>query len=80
MNTLAVLLPLALARLAAPAAALAGAFRPAYAALVGVAFAALSALSVVWGFLAGGGVLNLAWAPSWGVREVVARLTGASRG
>ena len=68
MNTLAVLLPLALALLAAPVAALAGAFRPVYAAPVGAAFAALSALSVVWGFLADGGVLNVAWAPSWEMR------------
>jgi hypothetical protein len=47
LTTLAVLLPMALALLAAPVAAGVGAFRPAYAAPVGAAFAALAALSVL---------------------------------
>jgi multicomponent Na+:H+ antiporter subunit A len=67
LTTLAVLLPIALALLAAPVAAGVGTFRPAYAAPVGAAFAALAALSVLWGWSAGGSV-DLAWAPSWGMR------------
>ena len=67
MTTLAVLLPIALALLAAPIAAGVGAFRPAYAAPVGAAFATLAALSVLWGWSAGGSV-DLAWAPSWDLR------------
>ena len=67
LTTLAVLLPIALALLAAPIAAGVGAFRPAYAAPVGAAFATLAALSVLWGWSAGGSV-DLAWAPSWDLR------------
>jgi multicomponent Na+:H+ antiporter subunit A len=67
LTTLAVLLPMALALLAAPVAAGVGAFRPAYAAPVGAAFAALAALSVLWGWFAGGSV-DLAWVPSWDLR------------
>src|SRR5918994_4616538 len=65
---LAVLLPFALAILAAPAAAVAGVWRPTFAAPVGVAFAALAAVSVLWGWSAGGGDVDLAWAPTWDLR------------
>lgn len=70
-NTLAVLLPLALALLAAPAAALAGAFKPAYAAPAGIAFAALAAAATLWGWLGGGGAVDVAWAPTWDLRFAV---------
>ena len=67
LTTLAVLLPVALALLAAPVTAGVGAIRAAYAAPVGAAFAALAALSVLWGWSAGGSV-DLAWVPSWDLR------------
>ena len=67
LTTLAVFLPVGLALLAAPVAAGVGAFRPAYAAPVGAAFAALAALSVLWGWSAGGSV-DLVWVPSWDLR------------
>ena len=67
-----VLLPLILALLAAPAAVAAGALRSAYAAPVGSAFAALAAVAVLWGWLSGGGVVDVAWVPSWEVRFAVA--------
>jgi multicomponent Na+:H+ antiporter subunit A len=56
-----------LALLAAPVAAGVGAFRPVYAAPVGAAFAALAALSVLWGWSAAGS-MDLAWVPSWDLR------------
>jgi multicomponent Na+:H+ antiporter subunit A len=59
---------LALALFAAPAAGVAGALRSAYAAPVGVIFAALAAVSVLWGWFAGGGVVDLVWAPTWELR------------
>ena len=62
------LLPLTLALLAAPAAALAGAQRPSWAARVGTAFAALAFGATLWGWLSGGGAVDLAWAPSWDLR------------
>src|SRR5919112_497503 len=68
MMNLAVLLPFALAILAAPAAAVAGAWKPSFAAPVGTAFAALAAVSVLWGWSAGGGSVDLAWAPTWNLR------------
>jgi multicomponent Na+:H+ antiporter subunit A len=68
LTTLIVLLPLVLALIAAPAAAVAGAFRPAFAAPVGAVFAGLAAVSVLLGWLAGGGVVDLAWAPTWDLR------------
>ncbi|HEX2729012.1 MAG TPA: proton-conducting transporter membrane subunit, partial [Rubrobacteraceae bacterium] len=64
----AVLLPLALALLAAPAAALLGFVRPALAAPAGVAFAALAFGATLWGWLSGGGAVDVAWAPSWDLR------------
>lgn len=48
LTALAVLLPLVLALLAAPAALLAGAIKPRYAAPVGAVFAALAALATLW--------------------------------
>ena len=68
MTALPVLLPLALALLAAPAALLAGAWRSAFAAPVGAAFAALAALATLWGWMAGGGEVDVAWVPSWDLR------------
>ena len=62
------LLPLTLALLSAPAAAFAGAFRPSWAAPVGAAFAALAFGAVSWGWAAGGGAVDAAWAPSWDLR------------
>ena len=67
LTTLAVLLPVTLALLAAPIVAGVGAIRAAYSAPVGAAFAALAALSVLWGWSAGGSV-DLAWVPSWDLR------------
>lgn len=72
LTSLAVLLPLALALLAAPAAAIAGALKPAYSAPTAVTFAAIAALAVLWGLLSGGGVVDVAWAPSWDIRFAVA--------
>lgn len=69
---LAVLLPLILALLAAPAVAIAGALRPAYAAPVGVAFAAFTVLAALWGWVSGGGSVDLTWTPSWDLRFEVA--------
>jgi multicomponent Na+:H+ antiporter subunit A len=71
MAVFAVLIPLVLALLAAPAALLAGALKPAYAALVGTIFAALAALATLWGWLSGGGTLDTAWVPSWDLRFTV---------
>jgi multicomponent Na+:H+ antiporter subunit A len=68
LMNLAVLLPFALAILAAPAAAFAGAWKPSFAAPVGTAFAALAAVSVLWGWSAGGGSVDLDWAPTWNLR------------
>jgi len=64
----AVLLPLALALLSAPVAALCGLWRPNLAAPVGAVFAALAALAALWGWLSGGGTVDVAWAPSWDLR------------
>ncbi len=72
MTTLAVLLPLALTLLAAPAAVAAGALRPAHAAPVGTAFAGLATAAALWGWSVGGGVVDVAWAPSWDLRFAVA--------
>jgi len=63
-----VLLPLALALLAAPAAALLGVARPAVAGPAGAAFAALAFGVTLWGWLSGGGAVDVAWAPSWDLR------------
>jgi multicomponent Na+:H+ antiporter subunit A len=67
-----VLTPLVLALLAAPAALLAGTLKPAYALPSGAAFAALAALTTLWGWSAGGGTVYVAWVPSWDLRFAVA--------
>ena len=72
MTALPVLLPLALALLAAPAAMAAGAWRSAFAAPVGAVFAAAAALATLWGWMVGGGEVDLAWVPSWDARFVLA--------
>ena len=72
MTLLPVLLPLALALIAAPAAVAAGVWRPAFAAPVGAVFAAAAALATLWGWTAGGGVVDLAWVPSWDARFALA--------
>jgi multicomponent Na+:H+ antiporter subunit A len=66
------MVPLALAILAAPAAALAGALRPALAAPVGVVLSALAFFAVLLGWLGGGGAVDLAWIPSWEMRFALA--------
>ncbi|MEW6636506.1 MAG: hydrogen gas-evolving membrane-bound hydrogenase subunit E, partial [Actinomycetota bacterium] len=71
LTALPVLLPLSLALLAAPAAVLAGALRPVYAAPVGTAFAALAALATLWGWGTGGGAVDAAWVPGWDLRFAV---------
>ena len=72
MAVFAALIPLVLALLAAPAALIAGALKPAYAAPVGTTLAALAALATLWGWFSGGGTLDVAWVPSWNVRFTVA--------
>jgi multicomponent Na+:H+ antiporter subunit A len=72
LTTLPVLLPLVLALLAAPATAAAGAWRSAYTAPVGATFAALSAAATLWGWLGGGGVVDVTWAPTWDLRFTIA--------
>ncbi|QIN85247.1 DUF4040 domain-containing protein [Rubrobacter tropicus] len=54
--------------LAAPAAALFGAARPVLAAPIGAAFCALAFGATLWGWASGGGVVDVAWAPSWDLR------------
>lgn len=71
LTALAVLLPLVLALLSAPAALLAGALKPCYAAPVGAAFAALAALATLWGWSAGGGAVDVPWAPTYDLRFAV---------
>jgi multicomponent Na+:H+ antiporter subunit A len=71
LTALVVLAPLALALVAAPAAALAGLFRPALMAPVGAVFAALAALATLYGWLSGGGAVNVAWAPTLDLRFAV---------
>ena len=72
MAVFVVVMPLVLALLAAPAALLAGALKPAYASLLGTTFAAIAALATLWGWLSGGGTLSVTWVPSWGIRFTVA--------
>ncbi|MDQ3386983.1 MAG: hypothetical protein M3475_05185, partial [Actinomycetota bacterium] len=55
LTTLIVILPLVLALLSAPVAALAGMLHPRLAALTGAALAALAAVAVLWGWSMGGG-------------------------
>jgi hypothetical protein len=51
VDVFAALIPLVLALLAAPAALLAGALKPGYAAPVGTTFAALAVPAALWGWL-----------------------------
>ena len=71
MALFAVLAPLVLALLAAPAALLAGASKPAHAAPVGTALAALAFAATLAGWLSGGGSVDVAWVPSWDLRFAV---------
>lgn len=57
--------------MSAPAALLAGALRPRYAAPVGAAFAALAVLATVRGWSAGGGTVDVPWAPTYDLRFTV---------
>ena len=70
LTALAVLLPLVLALLAAPAALLAGAVKPRYAAPVGAVFAALAALATLWVWGVGGAV-DVPWSPTYDLRFTV---------
>ncbi len=70
LTALAVLLPLVLALLAAPAALLAGAVKPRYAAPVGAVFAALAALATLWVWGVGGAV-DVPWSPTYDLRYAV---------
>ena len=72
MHSLALLLPLLLALLAAPAAMFAGWLRPRSAAPVGAAFAALAFLTTALVWYRGGGIVDAAWAPTWDLRFAVA--------
>jgi len=67
-----VLLPLALALMAAPASLLAGILKPGFAAQVGAVFALLAFGVTLWGWLSGGGAVDVGWVPSWDVRFEVA--------
>lgn len=60
--------PLLLALLAAPLALLAGMWRPQLSAPVGASLAAATFAALFWGWWNGGGSLDLAWAPAWGLR------------
>ncbi|MGI9049045.1 MAG: hydrogen gas-evolving membrane-bound hydrogenase subunit E [Rubrobacteraceae bacterium] len=66
-----VLVPLILALVAAPAAALAGTFRPSLSAPVGAVLAALAAGATLYVWLSGGGEVNFAWAPTLDLRFAV---------
>ncbi|HJQ27872.1 MAG TPA: hydrogen gas-evolving membrane-bound hydrogenase subunit E [Rubrobacter sp.] len=68
----AVVTPLVLALLAAPAALIAGLLKPAYAGRLGAGFAALAAAATLWGWHSGGAALSVSWMPSWDVRFTVA--------
>ena len=70
LTALAVLLPLVLALLAAPAALLAGTVKPCYAAPVGAVFAALAALATLWVWGVGGTV-DVPWSPTYDLRFAV---------
>jgi multicomponent Na+:H+ antiporter subunit A len=66
LNPTALLLLTAL--LAAPLAGLVGIRRPDLAMPVGITLAAIAFAITVWGGVAGGGTIDLAWAPTWGLR------------
>lgn len=68
LTALPVLLPLLLGLFAGPAAVLAGSLRPSYAAPVGIVFTGLAAGAVLWGWLSGGGTVDVAWVSGWELR------------
>ena len=68
LTALHVVLPLLLGLAAGPAAALAGSLRPSHAAPVGAALAALAFGATLWGWLSGGGSVDVAWVPGLDVR------------
>lgn len=70
-----ILLPLLLALLAAPLAALTGWRRPGWAAPVAIALAGLTFTAILWAWLAGGGSFSLAWVPTWDI-HLAFRLDG----
>jgi multicomponent Na+:H+ antiporter subunit A len=70
-TSLAVLLPLFVALLAAPAVVLVGAWRPSLAAPVGATFAALAFFATAFAWYRGGGSVDVAWAPAWDLRFAV---------
>jgi multicomponent Na+:H+ antiporter subunit A len=72
LDSLAVLLPLSLALLSAPAVMLVGVWRHSWAAPVGVIFAGLAFFATAFGWYRGGGSVDAAWAPAWDLRFSVA--------
>ena len=56
------------ALLAAPLTVLLGGWRPAWGSGAGITTAAVAFAAALWGWAAGGGELDLAWAPTWGLR------------
>lgn len=63
-----VLLPLLTALLAAPVTALAGARRATWAIPIGITLTGLAFGATVWSWWLGGGAVDIAWVPSWGLR------------
>ena len=61
---MAVLLPLVIALVAAPAVAALGVFRARWAAPTGIGMAALAFGATLWGWAAGGGTVTTPWAPT----------------
>lgn len=59
------LIPLAIALLAAPAAAATGVFRPRLVPAVAALMAGLAFASTLWGWSSGGGAVEAPWAPTW---------------
>lgn len=65
---LTIILPLLLALSAAPLTVLAGMLRPAWAARTGALLSGLAFGAILWGWLEGGGTLDLPWVPTWNLR------------
>lgn len=63
-----VLVPLLLALCAAPVTIFIGSIRVTWTARVGAVLAALAFMATLWGWMAGGGRVDVAWAPSWDLR------------
>lgn len=68
MGELTLLFPLAVALAAAPVTALTGALRPQWAGFAAIAMSGLAFGATLWGWLQGGGTIDLPWAPAWGLR------------